>query len=104
MMRGVFVILTSKPGQFHAEPTEGLRTVESYDYIFGGRKRAHFVIAELERPTRVRIVDDTPPEVVNLVPTKFLEKFQTIEAARQELEALARSGGAQAALSRVPLP
>jgi hypothetical protein len=104
MMRGMYVILTSKPGQFRAEPTEGLRAVESYDYTFCGRKRAHFVIAQLDMPTRVRIVDETPPEVVNLVPTKFLEKFQTIEAARRQLEALAGSGGAQAALSQVPLP
>jgi hypothetical protein len=104
MKQGKYVILTSKPGQFHAELTEGLRAVESYDYAFCGRKRARFVIAELDRPTRVRIVDETPPEVVNLVPTKFLEKFPTVEAARRELQALASSGGLHAILTRVPSP
>jgi len=104
MKQDMYVILTSKPGQFRSELTEGLHAVESYDYAFCGRKRAHFVIAELGCPTRVRIVDETPPRVVNLVPTKFLEKFNTIEAARRELQALATSGGAQATLTRVPLP
>ena len=100
----MYVILTSKPGQFRTELTDGLQAVESYDYTYCGRKRAHFVIAELSLPTKVRIVDETPPMVVNLVPTKFLEKFKTIEGARRELEALASSGGREAALNRVPCP
>ena len=100
----MYVILTSKPGQFRTELTEGLRAVESYEYTYGGRKRAQFVIAQLESPTRVRIVDETPPMVINLVPTKFLEKFKSVEGARGELEALARSGGTEAALLRVRCP
>jgi hypothetical protein len=95
----MFVILTSKPGQFRTEPTEGLRPVEAYDYSFCGRMRAHFVIAELTAPTRVRIVDETPPLVVNLVPTKFLEKFDTVEGARHELQALASAGGSEFVLT-----
>jgi hypothetical protein len=97
----MFVILTSKPGQFRSEPTEGLQPVEAYDYSFCGRMRAHFVIAKLAQPTRVRIVDETPPLVVNLVPTKFLEKFDTVEGARRELEELASAGGAEFLLTRV---
>jgi hypothetical protein len=97
----MFVILTSKPGQFRSEPTEGLQPVEAYDYSFCGRTRAHFVIARLAGPTRVRIVDETPPAVVNLVPTKFLEKYATIEGARQELEELVSAGGRDFLLTRV---
>jgi hypothetical protein len=97
----MFVILTSKPGQFRTEPTEGLQPVEAYDYSFCGRTRAHFVIAQLEAPTRVRIVDETPPPVVNLVPTKFLEKYATIERARHELEELVSAGGSEFLLTRV---
>lgn len=101
---GTYVILTSKPGQFRTEVVEGLQAVESYEYTYCGRKRAQFVIAELKAPTKVRIVDETPPMVVNLVPTKFLEKFKTVEGARHELEALASSGGAEAALTRLQCP
>jgi len=101
MSAAVYVILTSKPGEFRTEVVDGLQPVESYDYTFCGRKRAHFVIAQLTAPTKVRIVDETPPLVVNLVPTKFLEKFRTVEGARHELESLAASGGADFALIKV---
>jgi hypothetical protein len=97
--RGTYVIVTSKPGQFRAELTEGFNAVECFEYIANGRVRARFVIAELAAATRLRLVDETPPEVVNLVPTKFLEKFQTLEGARHELESLASTG--QAVLKRV---
>ena len=96
-----YVILTSKPGQFRTEVTEGLETVESYDYLCFGRKRAGFVIARLAAPTRIRIVDETPPPVVNYVPSKFLEKFETVERARRELEELAQSGGGDFVLRAV---
>ena len=99
MSRGTYVIVTSKPGQFHAELTEGLNPVECFEYVANGRIRARFVIAELASPTRLRIVDETPPQVVNLVPTKFLAKYQTLQGARDELEALATTG--QAELKRV---
>jgi len=88
-----YVILTSKPGQFRTEVTEGLEPLEAYDYLCFGRKRAGFVIARLAAPTRIRIVDETPPPVVNYVPSKFLEKFETVEGARRELQELAQSGG-----------
>ena len=97
-----FVILTSKPGQFRTEIVDGLQPMESYDYSFCGRQRARFVIAQLIAPTKVRIVDETPPPVVNLVPTKFLEKFASLERARLELEELASGAGGDAVLRKVP--
>jgi hypothetical protein len=100
----VFVILTSKPGEFRTEIVEGLAPVDAYEYVCAGRMRAHFVIARLETATRVRIVDETPPPVVNLVPSKFLPRFPTVERARAELEQLAsKGGGAGYILRRVPV-
>jgi hypothetical protein len=100
-MAAAYVILTSKPGQFHTELTEGLEPLEAYEYICFGRKRADFVIARLATPTRIRIVDETAPPVVNLVPSKFLEKFESVERARRELEALASCGGGDFVLRAV---
>ena len=96
-----YVILTSKPGQFRTEVTEGLEPLEAYDYLCFGRKRAGFVIARLSGPTRIRIVDETPPPVVNYVPSKFLAKFESIEHARSELQELAQSGGTDFVLQPV---
>ena len=42
------LLLTTKPGEFKTEVTAGLSPVETYDYIFYGRKRANFTIAELD--------------------------------------------------------
>jgi hypothetical protein len=95
-----YVILTSKPGEFHTEAGDGVQPVESWDYTCFGRTRARFVIARLSAPTKVRIVDETPPPVVNFVPTKFLEKFETVEGARRELETLAPPGGKDFLLTR----
>lgn len=98
-----FVILTTKPGQYRTEGGEGVQPVERYDYALCGHVRAHFTIARLEGPTRVKVVDETPPCVVNYVPSKFLPTFQTVEAARRELAELARSGGSDFRLTAVAL-
>ncbi|MBI3373598.1 MAG: ferredoxin [Betaproteobacteria bacterium] len=88
----MYVILTSKPGQFRTELGEALLPVEAYDYIFCGRKRAHFVIAELKAEAKITIVDESSPPLVNRVPSKFLPKFETVEQARHELEGLMHFG------------
>lgn len=94
----MYVILTSKPGQFRTEVGANLRPVEAYDYVYYGRLRARFLIAELTGETRVRLVDETEPVTVNDVPSKFLEKFQTIEGARKELQYLCTFGGTDVTL------
>lgn len=94
----MYVILTSRVGEFHTEPGEGITPVERYDYVFYGKTTAHFVIATLEREGKVRVIEDAADGTVNLVPTKFLEKFDTLEAARAELRQLARFGTMDIAL------
>ena len=95
-----YVILTSKPGQFRTEIVDGLVPVEAYDYLFFGRCKARFVIARLDGERKVRVVDETPPLAVNLVPTKFLEKFDSAEQARHELGQLVREGDPDVLLQR----
>jgi hypothetical protein len=97
----MYVILTSKPGQFRTELVAGLQAIEAYDYLFCGRKRAHFIIAELEGDVRVRIVEEGARAVVNNVPSKFLPKFATLEQARAELRQLAGNGALDTALVRL---
>lgn len=96
-----YVILASKPGQFRTEPGPGLQLLESYDYLFYGRKRAHYVIASMEHDVKVRIVDESGSPTVNLVPSKFLPRFATLEAARDELRQLATFGSMDIALVKL---
>ena len=98
----MYVILTSKPGQYHTRMGDGLRAVEAWDYLLCGRTRSRFVIAEITGAPRIVIVEDQPPHVVNSVPAKFLQHFDSIEAARANLEDLSR-GGSEFRLERVAL-
>jgi hypothetical protein len=96
-----FVILTSKPGQFRTELTDGLRAVEAWEYLFGSTVKARFVIAELAAPTRIRVIDEVEPPVTNSVPSKFLVPYPSVEAARGELQHLTRFGSITATLRPV---
>ena len=97
----MYVILTSKPGQFRTELGDGMRRVEAYDYLFCGRRRAQFVIAQIEGEPKVKIVDEASPGAVNLVPSKFLPRFDSLEKARRELETLAGFGALHVSLERI---
>ena len=96
----MYVILTSKPGKFRTEVVDGLRTVEVYDYLFYGDKKARFVIAELLKDTKIRVVEEDT-EIVNNVPSKFFEKFDTVDRARVELKHLTEFGHVEATLKQV---
>jgi hypothetical protein len=96
----VYVIITSRPGEYRTEPGEHMDRVEQWDYTLEGRLRAQFAIARLDRETRVRIIEETAGGTVNLVSTRFLEKHASIEAARTALAELARFGTLDATLVR----
>ncbi len=95
-----YVILTTKPGIFRTELVDGLRPVATYDYLFCGRKRAEFTIAELSGDVRLRVIDEAEPPLLNLVPSKFLEHFPTIERALAELQHLTAFGAMDAVLCK----
>jgi hypothetical protein len=97
----MYVLLTTKPGEFKTVITKGLLAVESYDYFFYGRKRANFTIAELGEPVRIRIVEDEPPQIINDVPSKLFEKFETLDEARAELKTLTTYGSMDIRLQKV---
>ena len=104
-MTSVYVILTSKPGQFRTELDDNLRPVEAYDYIAHGRNRARFVIAEVIHAGKITIIDEGneagTAAVVNAVPSKFFPRFDSLEKARHELDRLAHSGSGETSLVKV---
>ncbi|WP_313698989.1 ferredoxin [Achromobacter sp.] len=94
-----YVILTSKPGVFRTEAGDGADIIETYDYVFYGRALAVFSIARLDREIKLVVTEETPPYVVNHVPSKFLEKFSSVDAARKELAHLTRFGSMASTLT-----
>jgi ferredoxin len=97
----MYVILTTRAGVFKTELGEGLTAIEAYDYYLFGRKKAHFVIARIEGNPRITIVEDEPPHIVNHIPSKFLHKYESIGAAHDELQHLARFSTDDARLEKV---
>ncbi len=100
----MYAILTSKPGQYHASVETGATPVEAYEYLFYGRTKAIFQVIRLDQETRVNITEDTPPYISNSVPTKFLEKFGTLEEARASLQQLIGFGKLDARLRPCEAP
>ncbi len=98
-----YLILTSKPGVYRTEPGPHCYPVAAFDYVWLGKLRARFVIARLDAPTRLRVIDEGVPETVNSVPSKFMPGYETMAAARHELQKLADGGGADAHLTEAPL-
>lgn len=94
----MYVVLTSKPGEYRTEPGAGVETVAAYEYHFHGRLKAIFAIARVQDGSRVRIVEETPGGTVNDIPTRQMEKFDTREQAYEELAGLTRFGTMEAEL------
>jgi ferredoxin len=94
----MYIVLTSRPGQYRSEPTPGITPIETHDYFYGARHVAAFVVARLDAHARVRIVDESAPDEANLVPTKFFEKFDSVSEAVASLESLV---GRESALARL---
>ena len=86
----MYVILTSKLGIFRTEIGAGLKPVEAWNYSLFGKLRSRFVIAEIEGAPRITLIEEEQPQVVNHVPSKFLQKYDTVAAARRELQTLVR--------------
>jgi ferredoxin len=99
----MYVILTSKTGIFRTEGDAGVKPVEAWAYSFYGRLRARFVIATIEGDCRITVTEEEAPFVVNRIPSKFLQKFDTLGAARHEIEHLTHFQDPQVLLEQVAL-
>ena len=101
----MFTILTSKPGLFRTEAGEGMERVEAYAYQFCGRTRAHFEIVSVPLAARVKVISEEDAGAgapsVNWVPSKLLEQYDSLDAARAALRKLARFGSLDLALLKL---
>jgi len=60
-------------------------------------------VGELLRETKVQVIEDGPGGTTNQVPSKFLERFDSLEQARSELQHLCQFGALDATLTPAPL-
>jgi hypothetical protein len=70
----------------------GLRPMEAYEYLFYKQKKALFVIAELlDTNAKIRVIEDGT-EIINDVPSKLFERFESVERAFNEIRHLTTFG------------
>ncbi|MGG4775610.1 ferredoxin [Alcaligenaceae bacterium 429] len=99
----MYVVLTSKPGEYRTEAGTGVEPVAAYEYHFHGRLKAIFTIARIQDASRVRIVEETEGGTINDIPTRQMEKFHTREEAYDELHGLTQFGTIEAELRECAL-
>ena len=98
----MFVILSSRPGQYRTELGDGLEMCETYDYLFCGQPKARFVIAALLREVKVRVIDETPPERVNEIPASSCRNLRRSRMPARNCIGLTSFGGMDTMLRRLP--
>lgn len=95
----MYALITSKPGEYDAIPDDNVKPVKSFDYFFFNRKRASYLIAEVNSASaRVNIQELDEQGTLNSVPIKFFESFDTVDAAVAELNSLAQAGDTEVSL------
>lgn len=99
----MYVVLTSKPGEYRSEAGVGVEPIAAYEYYFHGRLKAIFTIARIQDASRVRIVEETEGGTINDITTRQMEKFQTQQAAYDEIYGLTQFGTIEAELRECAL-
>lgn len=98
-----YIILTNKKDEFSTDLTvEGIEPVESYDYFFYSEKKANYTIAKLlEDHIKVKLVEAEDETLINRVPAKLFETFDSLDDARGELQELISFGTMDTKLVKV---
>jgi len=94
----MYVVLTSKPGEYKTEAGPGTTILSSYEYRFYGKTKAIFSIAKIEADSRVLIIEEGEDGTTNNIPTRQMEKFNSQEEALEELQDLTVFGSIRAEL------
>ncbi|MEK4030559.1 MULTISPECIES: hypothetical protein [Bacillaceae] len=92
---GKYVVLTNKDTFQTVLDNEGLKPVETYHFYFFDNLKAKYTIAEvLDDDMKIQLFEEYEgKEYVNHIGIKFFEKFESIEAAREELDEIVKASG-----------
>ncbi|MBT2736985.1 hypothetical protein [Bacillus sp. ISL-7] len=92
---GKYIVLTNKDTFQTILENDGLKPIETYHFYFFDNLKAKYTIAEvLDETIKIRLFENFEgKEYVNQIAVKFFEKFDTIEAAREELNEIVKASG-----------
>ncbi|WP_370224559.1 hypothetical protein [Cytobacillus sp.] len=92
---GKYIVLTNKDTFQTILENEGLKPVETYHFYFFDNLKAKYTIAEvLDENMKIQLYEEYDgKEYVNHIGVKFFERFETLEAAREELDEIVKASG-----------
>ncbi|MBN8199796.1 hypothetical protein [Bacillus sp. NTK034] len=92
---GKYIVLTNKDTFQTILENEGLKPVETYHFYFFDNLKAKYTIAEvLDENMKIQLYEEYEgKEYVNHIGVKFFERFETLEAAREELDEIVKASG-----------
>jgi hypothetical protein len=92
---GNYIVLTNKDTFQTILENVGLELVETYHFYFFNELKAKYTIAKvLDETIKIQLFEKYEgKEYVNHIAVKFFERFNTIEAAREELNEIVRASG-----------
>ncbi|MCM3527711.1 hypothetical protein M4D56_01205 [Cytobacillus oceanisediminis] len=92
---GKYIVLTNKDTFQTILKNEGLKPVETYHFYFFDKLKAKYTIAEvLDENMKIQLYEEYEgKEYVNHIGVKFFERFETLEAAREELDEIVKASG-----------
>lgn len=97
-----YIILTNKVNEFRTEVVDGIEPLESYDYYFYSKKLANYTIARLTADeVKVKLVEEDDTSIINRVPARLFEQFDSVEEVRKELKILVTFGNMDTKLEKV---
>ncbi|WP_026584066.1 hypothetical protein [Bacillus sp. J33] len=92
---GKYIVLTNKDTFQTILDNDGLKPVETYHFYFFNQLKAKYTIAEvLDENIKIQLFEEYEgKEYVNHIGVKFFERFETLEAAREELDEIVKASG-----------
>ncbi|MDV2887455.1 hypothetical protein RYX45_19945, partial [Alkalihalophilus pseudofirmus] len=92
---GKYIVLTNKNTFQTILDNDGLEIVETYHFYFFEELKAKYTIAKvLDENIKIQLFETYEgKDYVNYINIKFFEKFDTIEAARNELNEIVKASG-----------
>jgi hypothetical protein len=90
-----YIVLTNKDTFQTILKNDGLEPVETYHFYFFNELKAKYTIAKvLDESSKIQLFEKYEgKEYVNNIAVKFFERFNTIEAAREELNEIVKASG-----------
>ena len=98
----MYIIYGSKKNVYKSIPLNGVKTVESYEYKFFGKIKLELSIGKVSNlKSKIKVIDCTSENCINLISEKFFGDFKNIADARKEIKTLISFGNLNTEMKQI---